>query len=313
MPLPNRDTVLLETAKTQRSRLLAAFLFGPLAQRRVANDNVKRLIGGVVLAATICAGCLGVSFVTSLLAGQKTAEQQQAGLGPATGPAFAADAFDRSVGVGWGSAELGGTWALLGPTSDYAVASGAGTMTIPVGESRGGHLGPLQDRSDLTLTAVLSGGALDGSGEVAAIGRQVSSTQDYRTTVLLGADGSLTISLSSRSDPQGADQAADQGTETLLSNRVILTGTTVDRPDDVRPPISIRMQTVGTNPTVLRAKAWPASGSEPADWTVTATDGATQLQRPGTVGVVATVGGTGEQSAAAGGATVFDVVARAAP
>ena len=66
MPLPNRDTVLLETVKTQRSRLLAAFLFGPLAQRRVANDNVKRLIGGVVLAATICAGCLGVSFVTSL-------------------------------------------------------------------------------------------------------------------------------------------------------------------------------------------------------------------------------------------------------
>jgi len=307
VPLPNRDTVLLETAKTQRSRLLAAFLFGPLAQRRVANDNVKRLIGGVVLAATICAGCLGVSFVTSLLAGQKTAEQQQAGLGPATGPAFAADAFDRSVGVGWGPAELGGTWALLGPAANYSVASGAGIMVIPVGETSGGHLGPLQDRSDFTLTAALSGGALAGTGELAAIGRQVSSTQDYRTTVQLGADGSLTIALSSRSDSTGPDQ----GVQTPLSDRVILNGTKADRPEDPRPPISIRMQTVGTNPTVLRAKAWPATGSEPADWTVTATDGATELQRPGTVGVTASTGGA--EGAVARGATVYDVVARVAP
>jgi uncharacterized protein (DUF2336 family) len=110
VPIPNRDTVLLETVKTQRTRLLAAFLFGPLAQRRVANDNVKRLIGGVVLAATLCAGCVGFSFVSSFLAGQASAEQQQAGLGPATGPAFAADAFDRRVSTGWGSADPGRCW-----------------------------------------------------------------------------------------------------------------------------------------------------------------------------------------------------------
>jgi uncharacterized membrane protein len=92
---------------------------------------------------------------------------------------------------------------------------------------------------------------------------------------------------------------------------VILNGTKADRPEDPRPPISIRMQTVGTNPTVLRAKAWPATGSEPADWTVTATDGATELQRPGTVGVTASTGGA--EGAVAGGATVYDVVARVAP
>ena len=313
MPIPNRDTVLLETVKTQRTRLLAAFLFGPLAQRRVANDNVKRLIGGVVLAATLCAGCVGFSFVSSFLAGQASAEQQQAGLGPATGPAFAADAFDRRVSTGWGSAELGGSWALLGPASDYAVASGTGTMAVPVGETRGGSFGPMQDRSDLTVTVELGGDALNGAGTVSAIGRRVSSTQDYRANVLLGSDGSLAISLSSRSERQGLDQQGpDQPAEVILSDSVILKGTKADQPDDPRPPITVRMQAVGTNPTVLRAKAWLATGSEPADWAVSATDGQADLQRPGSVGVVVSTGGTAAGDVA-GTAAVFDVVARAAP
>jgi hypothetical protein len=68
----NRDAILLETVKTHRARLLAAFLFGEMAERRVANDNVRRVIGSVVLAAVACAACVGVGFVGHLLAAQPT-------------------------------------------------------------------------------------------------------------------------------------------------------------------------------------------------------------------------------------------------
>jgi hypothetical protein len=74
----DRDAVLLETVKTHRARLLAAFLFGDLEERRVVNDNTKRLIGSVVLAAVICAGCVGFAFVSNLLAEQAAEKEANA-------------------------------------------------------------------------------------------------------------------------------------------------------------------------------------------------------------------------------------------
>lgn len=71
----NRDTVLLETVRTHRGRLVGAFLFGELADRRVANDNVRRFIVGMVLTAVACAGCVGTSFVLDFF--QKQAARQQ--------------------------------------------------------------------------------------------------------------------------------------------------------------------------------------------------------------------------------------------
>lgn len=69
----NNDAILLESVKTHRARLRGAFLVGELAERRDVNDNVKRLIGSVVLGAVICAGCVGTSFVLNALADQKAA------------------------------------------------------------------------------------------------------------------------------------------------------------------------------------------------------------------------------------------------
>lgn len=73
----NRDAILLETVKTHRSRLTAAFLFGELPERRIANDNVRRFIGGIVLGAVACAICVGIAFVTNLLA-EQAAEREAA-------------------------------------------------------------------------------------------------------------------------------------------------------------------------------------------------------------------------------------------
>ena len=64
----SRDVILVETVKTHRVRLLAALLFGELEERRIPNDNLKRWLGGAVLAAVACAGCIGFALISTLLA-----------------------------------------------------------------------------------------------------------------------------------------------------------------------------------------------------------------------------------------------------
>jgi hypothetical protein len=76
MPL-SHDTILLETVRTRRRRLQSALLHGGLAQRRAVNDNVRRVVGSLVAAAVLCAGCVGFALVMSLV---------PAGTGSSPGP-----------------------------------------------------------------------------------------------------------------------------------------------------------------------------------------------------------------------------------
>lgn len=66
MPL-SHDTILLETVRTRRLRLQSALLHGGLERRRTVNDNVRRVVGSLVTAAVLCAGCVGFALVMSLV------------------------------------------------------------------------------------------------------------------------------------------------------------------------------------------------------------------------------------------------------
>lgn len=301
--MPDRDLILLETVKTHRTRLVASFLFGQLPERRTANDNLKRLIGGVVLAAVVCAGCVGFSFFASFKSSQAAAQQQQAGLGPATGTPFATDTFDRSVDDGWGRAEIGGRWTSVGSSKAHEVRDGTAVVALDDTDDRGGYLGSaLRDRADVTVTLQRQGG--DGTDLVAVLGRRVSRSQDYRAQVALGADGAVSVALVRRIDPTGSGEQP----ETALSDTVSLLGTQAPTADTPPPPVTVRLQVVGTNPTTVRAKVWTAGGAEPSDWTVSASDSGAGLQRPGAVGLTGTAP-DGDPGALA----VLDVVAREAP
>jgi hypothetical protein len=285
----NRDAILLETVKTHRARLLAAFLFGEMSERRVANDNLKRLIGSVVLAAVVCAGCVGFSLVSSLLAGQAAAKQQQAGEGPPTQPPYVSETFDRTQTAGWGQADLGGAWTLFSDPAAYAVGNGAGTINLTGGQTGGGYLAAnLQDSTDLLVSFV----APDASARITVFGRRVSSTQDYRAVIQLTATGQVSVSLAKK-ELVGPFEPITE-TVTLLGNPT---------PGD---PMTVRMQVRGTNPTVIRAKVWWGAGAEPPTWTVAANDSSAGLQRPGSIGLA--VGATGEDVTF----SVLDLVARPA-
>ena len=59
----DRDAILLESVRVHRARLQAAFLHGDLPHRRRTTDNLRRFLASAVLAAVLCAGCAGATFV----------------------------------------------------------------------------------------------------------------------------------------------------------------------------------------------------------------------------------------------------------
>jgi hypothetical protein len=268
----NRDTILLETVKTHRARLQSAFLYGELAERRLGQDNLKRLLGSVVLAAVVCTGCVGFALITSLIATQATRQAQQRGGGSSTpgisDQPYAADYFDRSRKDGWGAAEVGGRWTVRGSSSDYLVRGGSGIMKVPPAESRSAFLNKTsRETADLSATVEIN----KPGSTVLMLGRKVKA-DDYRTVIKLTGGRNLLVSLASR-----------QAGETVpLSNTVRLMGSY-----RAGNEIKIRMQVFGVNPTVIRARVWRAAEPEPAFWSVTAQDGFDRLQRSGVVGVEA--------------------------
>jgi hypothetical protein len=268
----NRDTILLETVKTHRARLLSAFLHGELAERRLGQDNLKRVLGSVVVAAVICAGCVGFSLVTSLIASQAARQAQQRAGGAATpgisDQPYAADYFDRTSRRGWDVAELGGRWAIRGASSDYAVRAGAGLMNVPPAGSREAFLKRVsRETADVSATVQLN----KLGSVVVVLGRKVKS-DDYRFVIKLGSGGALSVSLSSR-----------QAGETVpLSNTVRLIGR-YQKGEEIK----IKMQVFGVHPTVVRAKVWRSAEVESPAWSVTAQDGFDRLQRSGVVGIAA--------------------------
>lgn len=70
------DLILLETVKTHRNRLRSALVYGRIEERRTVNDNIRRFLASVIVAALICGVCVGISFVASVLEEQRQEEQR---------------------------------------------------------------------------------------------------------------------------------------------------------------------------------------------------------------------------------------------
>jgi uncharacterized protein HemX len=57
------DSQLLESVAVRRRRLRDALLFGSQRVRRSLDENLGKIFGGIALAAVLCAGCVGWSFI----------------------------------------------------------------------------------------------------------------------------------------------------------------------------------------------------------------------------------------------------------
>ncbi|WP_406167614.1 hypothetical protein [Streptomyces sp. NBC_00996] len=70
MAAQDYDSQLLESVAVRRRRLRDALLFGAQRQRRTVDERLGKTVAGVVIAAVLCAGCVGWSFVSHRLIGK---------------------------------------------------------------------------------------------------------------------------------------------------------------------------------------------------------------------------------------------------
>ncbi|GHD67409.1 hypothetical protein ACFQL8_05360 [Streptomyces goshikiensis] len=71
------DSQLLESVSVRRRRMRDALLYGAQRARRTADEKLGRIFAGIAIAALLCAGCVGWSFIQHTLAKQKEQQRQQ--------------------------------------------------------------------------------------------------------------------------------------------------------------------------------------------------------------------------------------------
>ncbi|MFG2619060.1 hypothetical protein ACGFXC_15765 [Streptomyces sp. NPDC048507] len=76
MSAEDYDSQLLESVAVRRRRMRDAVLFGAQRGRRVADERIGKAVAGLVIAAVLCAGCVGWSFISHRLIGKVAAPGQ---------------------------------------------------------------------------------------------------------------------------------------------------------------------------------------------------------------------------------------------
>ncbi|WP_430667240.1 PKD domain-containing protein [Jatrophihabitans telluris] len=182
---------------------------------------------------------------------------------------LATDSFNRTSASGWGSADTGGAWTVAGTASNYTVGGGSAAMRIAVaGSQPSAYLGSVASTDTDLRVGVAVDKIADNNGlYLSVVPRRVSANNEYRARLRLLSTGAVSMYLS----------RVVAGAETVIGTTVTVSGLTATP----NATVSVRVQAVGTSPTVLKAKAWLAGGSEPSTWTVTGSDTTAALQAPG--------------------------------
>lgn len=200
-------------------------------------------------------------------------ERAVASVAPAPAPTtLARDAFGRSIADGWGSADVGGRYALIGPASDYDVVSGVGTIRVSgPGVSSGGLLTSVRTRDVDSTFRVRTDRAPTGSGQYAYLAvRRVDSLTEYRIKLRFASSGAVFV--------QGSRVTG--GRETTLGTEVSAGFT--HSPGSF---VWVRAQITGANPTTLRIRAWRDGSTQPSSWQYTQADSTAALQQSGDMGL----------------------------
>ncbi|MGW0787466.1 hypothetical protein ACWD04_04250 [Streptomyces sp. NPDC002911] len=71
------DSQLPESVEVRRRRMRDALLFGAQQARRTADERLGKAFAGIAVAAVLCAGCVGWSFLQHTLAERQTEQHGQ--------------------------------------------------------------------------------------------------------------------------------------------------------------------------------------------------------------------------------------------
>jgi PKD repeat protein len=213
--------------------------------------------------------------------GLSTSATQSVTVQSAATQPFALDTFNRSVTGGWGTATTGGAWTKAGTASNLSVSGNSGNLSLPTaGTQIASYLyGPNQTSSNLLFSFTLAKAPTGGGTYVSAIPRAVSTNNEYRAQVRLQSTGAVGLSLLAYN---GSSTATTLVAEKTISGLTAAAGTSY----------SVRVEAVGTSPTIVRARVWVTGTTEPTTWQETVTDSSSALQVGGGVGALAYLSGS---------------------
>ncbi|MGY2064502.1 PKD domain-containing protein [Blastococcus sp. SYSU DS0619] len=180
--------------------------------------------------------------------------------------ALAVDGFGREVSGGWGQADTGGAWAVSGGAANFAVTGGTGQWTVAPGKSVGARL-PVSAQDVVVEVDLALQEAPTGGGSFVSVAARRIGTSDYRAKLWVSSRGTAQLSI----------VRVLSGAETVLQTVTLPEGYTAGE------VLRVRLEAVGSGTTTLRAKAWEVTGTEPADWQLSVTDGTAELQAAGGV------------------------------
>lgn len=190
---------------------------------------------------------------------------------------LALDSFDRTVGSGWGSAEVGGAWT-PNASANLTVAGGRGLIRMAAaGSGPSIALGSVSS-SDIELRTTLGlDKASTGSGVYVSARPRITAAGSYHANVRYLSNGGVSLILG----------RVVGSTETTLQT-VTVAGLSVAAGDRV----NVKVQAFGTSPTTIRAKVWAVGATEPTAWTASVTDSTSGLQTAGWIGFKAYLSGS---------------------
>jgi hypothetical protein len=116
-----------------------------------------------------------------------------------------------------------------------------------------------------------------GAGTYTTVFGRVVGNASYRATLVFKSNGSVTLSITK----------VVAGTTTTLVAAKTVAGLTYAAGDQV----NLRVQTIGTSPTTIRARAWKGA-TEPTSWQASTTDSTAGLQSAGSVSLQSYLSGT---------------------
>jgi len=188
---------------------------------------------------------------------------------PAT---YAADAFERTLGNGWGTADVGGTYTLQGASSAFSVGSGLGQINLPsAGANRSALLDGVAQRDvDITFRVSVDKVASGGAYYVYAVARR-NGNNAYRPKVILNVNGTVSAHAG----------VVINNSESSLGPAVVVPGLT----QAAGSFIWVRAQVSGADATTIRVKAWADGAPEPIAWQFSVQDSTAGVQGPGGVGL----------------------------
>lgn len=189
---------------------------------------------------------------------------------PSSGPTvYASDTFLRNEWNGFGVADpTGQPWVATANSAALGVIPGQGTITLVPGARSSTYLSGVSHASlSVDATIVVPKLPVGGSnGDYFYLyPRRVSSHEDYGLLARIDPAGHVYVTL----------VKDDGGMAVNLSPAVNIGVTRANQ------PIHLRVDAVGTSPTIVRGRGWLASASEPSTWAVATTDNSVPLQTAG--------------------------------